>query len=195
MLNAENRLLVASLKDDVTYGGQETALNAASQIEAIRSNPCSYTYCDEGDVARFQYDDYGVFLGATLAVRNSSLAGKVHPVTGVAFDSNGFPKFDSRFDTHLPEDQLKSSDATQFRTATKSLANEVMNNPEIAKQFTKLQLEQISRGITPEGYTWHHHQDTGRMQLVDSAIHAKTGHTGGRSIWGGGRKIRSGRGE
>jgi len=37
---------------------------------------------------------------------------------------------------------------------------------------------------TPKGYTWHHHQDYGRMQLVKTSIHSKTGHTGGWSIWG-----------
>ncbi|MEU9744056.1 HNH endonuclease [Micromonospora chersina] len=34
---------------------------------------------------------------------------------------------------------------------------------------------------TPEGYTWHHHQDPGLMQLVEEWTHAKTGHTGGFS--------------
>jgi hypothetical protein len=28
------------------------------------------------------------------------------------------------------------------------------------------------------------------MQLVDSAVHAKTGHLGGRTIWGGGSEYR-----
>ncbi|WGE06333.2 HNH endonuclease [Bacillus subtilis] len=28
------------------------------------------------------------------------------------------------------------------------------------------------------------------MQLVDADIHGKTGHTGGRNIWGGGSKYR-----
>lgn len=32
--------------------------------------------------------------------------------------------------------------------------------------------------------TWHHHQDRGKMQLVDKAIHQQTGHTGGKAIWG-----------
>ena len=32
---------------------------------------------------------------------------------------------------------------------------------------------------TPVGYTWHHHQNAGRMQLIDRGVHAKTGHTGG----------------
>lgn len=39
---------------------------------------------------------------------------------------------------------------------------------------------------TPEGYTWHHHQDLGRMQLVKNTVHAQKGldHSGGASIWG-----------
>ena len=36
---------------------------------------------------------------------------------------------------------------------------------------------------TPKGYTWHHHETMGRMQLVHSRIHAQTGHTGGFSLW------------
>ena len=33
-------------------------------------------------------------------------------------------------------------------------------------------------------------QATGLMQLVDEIIHGKTGHTGGRNIWGGGSDLR-----
>ena len=33
-----------------------------------------------------------------------------------------------------------------------------------------------------EGFTWHHHQDTGRMQLVPDMIHEKTAHIGGYTI-------------
>ena len=36
------------------------------------------------------------------------------------------------------------------------------------------------------GYTWHHNQEEGVLQLVDKNVHEQTGHTGGRSIWGGG---------
>jgi hypothetical protein len=35
----------------------------------------------------------------------------------------------------------------------------------------------------PDGYTWHHHQDHGRMQLIPREIHEATGHTGGFSLW------------
>ena len=42
------------------------------------------------------------------------------------------------------------------------------------------------------GLTWHHHQQKGLLQLVDSEIHARNQnpHTGGRSIWGGGKEAR-----
>ncbi|VVB65065.1 Salmonella virulence plasmid 65kDa B protein [uncultured archaeon] len=40
---------------------------------------------------------------------------------------------------------------------------------------------------TPKGYTWHHHQDLGRIQLVEESVHAKRveghDHWGGVSIW------------
>ena len=31
-------------------------------------------------------------------------------------------------------------------------------------------------------YTWHHHQDTGRMQLIREDIHRRTGHIGGEAM-------------
>ncbi|QCL68718.1 HNH endonuclease [Neisseria flavescens] len=31
-------------------------------------------------------------------------------------------------------------------------------------------------------YTWHHHQDTGRMQLVPEEKHSPTGHIGSRAM-------------
>ncbi|MEM7174094.1 MAG: HNH endonuclease [Bacteroidota bacterium] len=37
---------------------------------------------------------------------------------------------------------------------------------------------------TPPGYTWHHHQEYGVMELVETEIHQKTGHTGGWALWG-----------
>lgn len=31
-------------------------------------------------------------------------------------------------------------------------------------------------------FTWHHHQDTGRMQLIPTDIHSQTGHIGGEGV-------------
>lgn len=137
-----------------------------------------------------------------IHTRNESLEGKKHPETGVPFerktvkDADGnevtgvFPEFDSAFDAQLPEDLYKSSDKEQFAECNKQLKEKVENNPEFAKKFTSEQLEQIKNGDTPDGYTWHHNEETGKMQLVDSDVHAKTGHTGGKTIWGGGNENR-----
>jgi hypothetical protein len=35
---------------------------------------------------------------------------------------------------------------------------------------------------TPKGYTWHHHQELGRMQLVPEELHIAVGHTGGAAV-------------
>ena len=135
-----------------------------------------------------------------LCMRNEDLEGKRHPETDVPFvrktvrDAEGneitgvFPVFDSAFDAHLPEELLQASDKAQETECNRQLKEAVENNPELAARFTPEQLEQIMNGETPDGYTWHHNEETGKMQLVDSETHAKTGHTGGRSIWGGGEE-------
>lgn len=33
-------------------------------------------------------------------------------------------------------------------------------------------------------YIWHHHQDTGRMQLIPTDIHKWVKHVGGFDLWG-----------
>lgn len=141
-------------------------------------------------------------ISRDIITRNESLKGDVHPITGVPFeektvtDAEGnkvtgvFPEFDSQFDAQLPDDMLQASDAEQFGECNKQLKEAVDNDPELAKEFTPDQLEQIKNGDTPDGYTWHHNEEKGKMQLVDSETHARTGHTGGRSIWGGGSEFR-----
>lgn len=137
-----------------------------------------------------------------LQTRNQGLEGDVHPVTGVEFekktvvDAEGneatgvFPKFESDFDAQLPRDMLKSSDKEQFTECNNQLKDAFSKDPEVAKKFSGEQLEQIKNGDTPDGYTWHHNEECGKMQLVKSDVHAQTGHTGGRSIWGGGSEFR-----
>jgi hypothetical protein len=137
-----------------------------------------------------------------IPTRNQYLEGKTHPETGVPFerkrvkDSEGntvegvFPQFESKYDAQLPENLYQATDAKQFDECNKQLQDAVERDPEFAKQFTAEQLEQIENGDTPDGYTWHHSEEIGKMQLVDSDIHAQTGHTGGKSIWGGGSENR-----
>ena len=134
-----------------------------------------------------------------LRTRNSELAGRVHPETGVPFVketvqlSDGtlregvFPEFEATFETMLPEELLKATDYQQSQCCNEQLRDAVERDPSIKEKFTETQLQQIGDGGTPDGYTWHHHQETGRMQLVESGVHLRTGHTGGKEIWGGGR--------
>jgi hypothetical protein len=137
-----------------------------------------------------------------METRNQDLEGKEHPETGVPFEKKivkndkgedvevVVPKFDSKFDAQLPENLEKASDKEQNEECNKQLKEAVENDPDLKEQFTDEQLEQIMDGETPDGYTWHHDAEKGKMQLVDSETHAKTGHTGGRVIWGGGQSNR-----
>ena len=90
----------------------------------------------------------------------------------------------------MPEDLEKASDKEQFAECNKQLKEAIAKDPELKEKFTPEQLEQIENGDTPDGYTWHHDAEKGKMQLVDSETHAKTGHTGGKAIWGGGQENR-----
>lgn len=85
------------------------------------------------------------------------------------------------FDCVLDKEYWDKTDREQFSECNKLLKEELENNPELAKQFTKEQLEQINRGETPDGYTWHHSEKDGTMQLVPYGVHNSTYHHGGRS--------------
>ena len=97
-----------------------------------------------------------------------------------------FPEFKSAFTTFLPDNILMASDGKQFNYCIKSLQNEIKNNPALSKKFSARELEQIKAGKTPSGFTWHHNEMPGKMELVKSDIHDTAKHTGGRAVWGGG---------
>lgn len=136
---------------------------------------------------------------------NEHLVGQTYKDTRITYvekivDINGLkvevvaPKFNSKLDVILPKDLIRESDRKQFKECNEYLYNEIQNNPKLAKIFNIEQLEQIKNGDTPEGYTWHHDMEVGKMQLVETKIHDRTQggvpHTGGKSIWGGGAENR-----
>ncbi|OTQ84462.1 SPBc2 prophage-derived [Bacillus subtilis subsp. subtilis] len=133
-------------------------------------------------------DEYGNLK--TVNLKMGHLKNEKHPKTGVPYDKDGFPIFKPKFDTKIDSNLYKESDYLQFKNATLKLKEEIETDPLLRNQFNDLQIEMIKAGETPDGYTWHHHQDPGRMQLVDQKVHRKTGHTGGRHLWGGGSKNR-----
>jgi hypothetical protein len=131
------------------------------------------------------------------------LLGTVYPGTDVPyvektiikdgkFIKGVFPEFESKFNTYLPNNLLVAQDRRQFLACMEKLRQAIDSNPRLARQFTKIQLEQIYDGFSlyPDGFTWHHNEQTGLMQLVDSRLHDTARHTGGKSIWGGGAAYR-----
>lgn len=98
---------------------------------------------------------YNVFKNMA-GPRNGHLAGDVHPKTGVPFDHDGYPDFSN----------YKITEVTINQTGTRYGDFAAANR-------------EAGYARTPEGYTWHHHQDGTTMQLVPTDIHAQTGHTGG----------------
>ncbi|MEC1261440.1 T7SS effector LXG polymorphic toxin [Bacillus swezeyi] len=122
----------------------------------------------------------------TINLRMGHLKNKKHPVTGVPYDKDGFPIFESKYTTKLDESDFKKSRDQHFNKLNKELYKEIEANPSIIKKLdlSEDDLLDLRDGITPEKYTWHHHQTPGKMELVDREIHSKTGHTGGYKIWG-----------
>ncbi|GHE25757.1 HNH endonuclease [Vulcaniibacterium thermophilum] len=141
---------------------------------------------------------HGPEAGTTKTVILSKEAGQTVTKDGytITKDANGFPIFNSRFDTFVPDHLLGTGkEADHFRYANERLGTLLRQNPELAKDMgldaaqVKHLTKQPPSSAPPPGLTWHHHQDVGRMQLVVRAEHqAHVPHTGGMSIWGGGYK-------
>ena len=112
-------------------------------------------------------------------------ANKIDTKTRVRFDSKGFPIFKAYYTVKLERKEYKLSRERHFYIANKRLYKDKSFNAKIKTKFSRKQIKQLAQGQTPDGYTWHHHQDVGKLQLVEEVIHAKTWHHGGYSIWGG----------
>ncbi len=176
-----------------TYATLAEAGAKVGEIEEERENTGG------SDFASDKKEDENV---KSIPTTNDHLEGKTHPETGVPYErktvendkgeevSGVFPKFDSSFTAQLPEDKLKASDKEQEKECNKQLKEAVEKNPELKNKFTEEQQKQIENSQKPKGYTWHHNEEKGKMELVDEEIHANSGHTGGRNIWGGGTACR-----
>lgn len=71
----------------------------------------------------------------------------------------------------------------QMREATRDLQRAIERGEIPKSRFNSEQLRQIEAGAPKiKNYTWHHHQDTGRMQLVPEYEHRKTAHVGGEAM-------------
>lgn len=124
--------------------------------------------------------------GARANLKNREGGGYIHPRTSVPHDVHGFPIFNSKADMYLPEELWGQSREVHARASTMMLRETLSNDPSLRARFSAKQLKDIEAGNPRvDGLIWHHHQDSGRMQLVDSATHGAVGHPGGFRIWGG----------
>lgn len=130
---------------------------------------------------------------------NAGYEGDVHPVSGVPFDraeihyndqiiSEVFPVFPETFTAQISEAHYLNNDQMHFQEANAQFAAAIQSNFALASELglSDMDLGNLQQGVTPQGYTWHHHEQPGQLQLVDSELHGQTAHTGGRFIWGGG---------
>ena len=137
-----------------------------------------------------------------VKTKNAALVDSVHDATGVGFVkqqlkySDGkmicgvFPQFDSAADIRLNKDLYKASFADQKKFLNAELQRKVQRGDRsLLSKFNDDELKIIAEGKLPDGYTWHHNEKEGLMQLVDADTHKNTGHTGGMSLWGGGHSI------
>ena len=136
---------------------------------------------------------------AKIDTINSGLEDTKHPVSDVPFTRDTvelpdgklvegvFPEFDPITETQLEPNgggDYKGTRAEHETEANKDLKDQIANNSDLRDKFSQEQLEQIENGDTPDGHTWHPHQEPGKMQLVDQKTHNATAHTGGYILWG-----------
>ncbi|MBE0339387.1 HNH endonuclease [Paenibacillus sp. 23TSA30-6] len=137
-------------------------------------------------------------------VLNSGNAGAIFK--GVEFDPLGFPIFDKKYikfeisllESHTSKQLLNMSRPNHLQASTKLYCEKLKLEAKAANldlntyledvlKYDKKQIRAIIKGDDKiPGFTWHHHQETGRMQLVDENVHGKVNHTGGNKIWGNG---------
>lgn len=131
-----------------------------------------------------------------LNCRNQGLENNKHPETKILYVRKEitiqgiviegvFPQFEYIVSYELPETQITATEKSQFDYLNRQFYQEVLNNPKLREQFTEQQIEILSKGKNPPGFTWHHSEEYGKMQLVSTEIHSKSAHTGGDSIWCG----------
>lgn len=125
-----------------------------------------------------------VSYGLSIKKGIPGMVNKTHKLTKVRFDRNGFPIFKEYARVKLKRSLYKRSRETHFRYANKKMYERICKDKFYATKFTKSQKLALKNGETPDGFTWHHHQNRGLMQLVKTGIHSKVNHKGGYSIWG-----------
>jgi hypothetical protein len=130
------------------------------------------------------YDNRTVNADGTVTYERAGMA--------VRYDADGFPLFNTQAEVFLPADKIVvASRSTHFAESNRILGR--MDDAQLrGAGFSDADIAKLRSGETPDNFTWHHHQDVGRMQLVRTSEHDhfRGGHTGGWSLWGDAARFR-----
>lgn len=149
-----------------------------------------------------KYKDFGVTFSRQILEKGT------YKIEGM------FPDFTKHrlIDIIMPIDYFEKSNKVQFSYCMNNLRKEYAKNPkELIEKLKLLNKGQtyleVRNGKTVKlegndllkrqlidlenkhgnklfGFTWHHHQDSGKMELISENIHNKVSHVGGNLIWG-----------
>lgn len=124
---------------------------------------------------RFQWDKLGKNIPKEKRskirkyVRENKMLPEVKFVPGTKFPI--FPPETIAAEIILPKELWNKGDDEQFEWLDK----------EYEKGMKEIPPKYKDKGT--KAYTWHHHQDDGKMQLVEFGTHNRVKHEGGRTTW------------
>ena len=140
------------------------------------------------------------------SVRNQDLAGQGYPNSRLPVSRSSGESVRSKYQNDVPLNQHAEPDFSRYSLTKVKIkptgvraADDLAANREAAKltakgltpkgtpavgkgeanTFGSRFVDANGKPQTPKGYTWHHKDADGTMELVETNIHSKVGHTGG----------------
>jgi len=163
----------------------------------------TFRYYDP-DIGRFvSPDPIGLAGGTNLHSYSPNPIAWIDPWGWANRPDNG--KYNIFHDYSIDPSNQYSSDPVQFNRANNDFINKMNADPAFRRdmlgRYPELAawMKNGDMSRSPPGLTWHHHEDTNRLVLVDRVDH-RSNHAlyhptgkGGRDIWGGGKDGRAGK--
>jgi hypothetical protein len=189
-LNSDNKNLLNYLNADISNLKAYHLLLSKNNSSAIRSSPKIISQVKKslikGDA------QVTIKLATRKNIKLTNAYGIKYIKKNTIIDNikyvGEFPEFSGITKTtlRLPRNYYNKPRNTHFVYLNKMLKQKVISNPQFAKKFSKKEILNIKEGRGLKGYSWHHHESRGIMQLVPSKIHTEIKHTGGVALWCGG---------
>lgn len=100
-------------------------------------------------------------------------------------DDSSFPQFTAVFEVRLPSELYKVANKKQIAYCNAQLEKAVATDESLQEKLMMTELDRInlSHGMTPEHFVWHHHEIPGVMQLVDEVEHNQVPHMSAKMMW------------